>query len=75
MKDKPNPSLIVPKLYLLCVLFSIAGCASQPERWLTAEEDADLRAKCEPHGGCVAVPNPVWQQIEMLLRRMGGTAI
>ena len=59
---------------LAFVIMLMPGCAT--DRYLTAEEDAELRAKCEPHPGhCVAVPYPLWKKIEQLLRMMGGAAI
>jgi len=62
------------KAFVLIV--ALAGCATPPqERWLTAEEDAEMRAKCEPVGGCAMVPMPLWNQIEKLLRSLAGTSI
>ena len=59
---------------LAFVIVLMPACAS--DRYLTAEEDADLRAKCEPHPWhCVAIPYPLWKKIEQLLRSMAGTAI
>ena len=46
----------------------LAGCAG--DRFLTAEQDAEMRANCEP-GGCTCVPARQWDQIEQLLRRLG----
>lgn len=68
--------MIVRALLLLAILGALAlifiplsGCATQ-ERYITAEQDAEFRANCEPHG-CTVVPNPVWQRIEQLLRSLG----
>lgn len=62
------------KYLLIGLIILMPGCAS--DRYLTEAEDAELRAKCEPHPGhCVAVPTPIWRKIEQLLRMMGGTAI
>ena len=62
------------KLLLAFLIILMPGCAS--DRYLTAAEDAELRAKCEPHPGhCVAIPYPIWQRIEQLLKSMAGTAI
>jgi hypothetical protein len=47
---------------LLCLL--LAGCAS--ERYLSAEEDADMRKACETHG-CTIVPTPLWDQLKRAL--------
>ena len=56
------------KLALLLLLLS--GCASAPERYFTAEEDAKAREVCQE--GCVIVPNSVMAE---LLKRLRGTAI
>lgn len=56
------------KALLLCLV--LAGCATQ-SRYLTEAEDAALRAKCEPDG-CAAVPIPIWNKIEQLLRSLAG---
>ena len=59
--------------YVLAFLIILMpGCAS--DRYLTAAEDAELRAKCEKHD-CAIVPMPLWRQIEQLIRSMAGTAI
>lgn len=61
-------------LYLLSVVgifagvLALAGCAET--RYLTKEQDDEMRANCEAHG-CKVVPNPVWNQIEQLLRQLG----
>ena len=55
------------KALLLCLV--LAGCAT--DRYLTEAEDAALREKCEPQG-CAAVPIPIWQKIEQLLRSLAG---
>ena len=46
------------------------GCASG--RYVTDEQDAELREACEP-AGCRVVPAPLWQRIEQLLRALGGS--
>lgn len=46
----------------LCLL--LTGCAS--ERYLTAQEDADLRKACEERG-CVIIPSDLWGQVKRLL--------
>jgi hypothetical protein len=57
------------KPLLLCLL--LAGCATPPEqRWLTKEEDAELRAKCEGQS-CVILPGAVFQQLVERLRMLG----
>lgn len=61
------------RVLLAFLIILMPACAS--DRWLTVEEDADLRARCEPHGGCTAIPTPIWLKIEMLLKHLAGTAI
>lgn len=62
------------KYLLIGLIILMPGCAS--DRYLTAEEDAELRAQCEPHPGhCIAIPMPLWKKIEQLLRMMAGSAI
>lgn len=51
------------------IIASLSGCAE--DRWLTKEEDAEMRATCEPVGGCAVIPNPVWKQIERALGLVG----
>ncbi len=70
-----KPMLIIPVLIWLGIIIlsititvQISGCAS--ERFLTQEEDDEMRAHCAEHG-CAVIPNPAWQQIEQLLRRLG----
>ena len=59
--------------YVLAFLIILMpGCAT--ERYLTAQEDAELRAKCEP-ANCAIVPLKLLKQIEQLIRSMGGTTI
>ena len=62
------------RLLFAFLIILMPACAS--DRYLTAAEDAELRARCEPHPGhCVAIPMPIWKQIELLRRSLGGTAI
>lgn len=53
------------------LFFSIWGCAET--RYLSKEEDDELRTVCEPAGGCAVIPRPVWQKIEQLLGGMRGS--
>lgn len=55
----------------LLLLLLLAGCASAPERYFTAEEDAKAREACEATG-CAIVPIPIMRQ---LLERLQGVAI
>lgn len=52
------------RAFLLCL--TLTACAAPEPRYLTAAEDAEMRAVCEP-AGCVSVPAPVWGMIEELL--------
>lgn len=54
---------------IVSVSGALAGCAA--DRYLTAEQDAEIRATCEAHG-CKVVPSPLWEQIEAWLRSMSG---
>lgn len=56
-------------LSAIALVLGIAGCAE--ERWLTKEEDAEMRAYCEPQGGCALVPAPIWEQIKRVLKLEG----
>jgi hypothetical protein len=59
--------------YVLAFLIILMpACAS--DRYLTAAEDAALRAKCEATD-CAIVPMPLWIQIQQFIRSMSGTAI
>jgi hypothetical protein len=59
--------------YILAfMIILMPACAS--DRYLTADEDAELRAKCEP-ATCAVIPMPLWIQIEQFIRSMSGTAI
>ena len=63
---------------IAAVLLAVAlsACAVQPpapveRRYLTAEEDAQLRANCEKvEGGCVMIPAPIWEKIKAILERV-----
>lgn len=55
---------------LLAPLVACSSAPPVPERFLTAEQDAEMRNVCEP-AGCQIVPTPAWVQIEAILRRMG----
>jgi hypothetical protein len=69
---EPEDFTIVPLPFwfvlLIAALFSCAGCSSN--RYLTEEQDAELRAGCEEHG-CTIIPNPIWFQIREILKRHG----
>ena len=56
-------------LALLLLLALLVGCA-QPERYLTQEQDAQMRENCESEG-CVVVPEAVFQEMLRRLRQMG----
>lgn len=48
----------------LLLILLLSGCAS--DRYLTKDQDDEMRRSCEPEG-CAIVPNPLWKQIEYLL--------
>jgi len=63
-------------LATLVIAALLGACATPPQaRWLTQEEDAAMRARCMPVGGCALVPMPLWKQIESLLKHLAGTAL
>jgi hypothetical protein len=62
---------LVTILALIVALGTLSGCAE--DRYLTKEEDAEMRAYCEPQPqGCAVLPMHEWKQIEKLLQRMNG---
>lgn len=70
-----KPLLIIPALIWLGIVIAtivialqLSGCAA--ERFMTQEQDDEMRANCSEHG-CTVIPNPVWQQIEAILKRSG----
>jgi hypothetical protein len=60
-----------PVLVLL-LLILMTGCA-QPERYLTAEQDAQMRQNCE-QDGCVVIPETVFQEMVRRMRQFGALA-
>lgn len=46
-------------------LVNLAGCAE--DRYLSKEQDAEMRGLCEQQGGCTVLPTPMWKQIERIL--------
>lgn len=48
------------------LLAGISGCAST--RYLSEQEDAEMREKCEATG-CVAIPVPLYRQILEYIQR------
>ena len=60
---------LLRKFMWVMLLLGLAACAEKPSddsRYLTKEEDANLRAQCEkydPVGGCAAVPVPYLQKM------------
>jgi hypothetical protein len=51
----------------LVLVLLLSACASP--RYLTEEQDAQMRAVCESDpNGCIAMPASVWLQIERALK-------
>lgn len=53
--------------FLCVVIICLPGCSSP--RYLTEEQDDEMRNVCDPHG--CQVPYPAWVQIEEILKRAG----
>ena len=49
----------------LFLLAAIVGCASPPERFMTAEQDAYIYEQCQQ--GCAVMPAEVWEKIKKVL--------
>lgn len=71
-EDRKQRPIILPLIFwlasiacLLGIVAGLSGCAE--DRWLTKEEDAQMRSICEPVGGCALIPNPMWEQIKRVL--------
>lgn len=58
--------LVIVILLLSLGLF-LPGCSG---RYLTEEQDAELREVCEKQGGCTMLPTPVWREIREILRQL-----
>lgn len=52
----------------LLALAVLASCATPEPRYLTIEEDRQVRETCEPHGGRVMVPVPLMERIMRALK-------
>ena len=59
--------VIFAALALAMLLAPLGGCA---ERILTVEQDAEMKAACD-EVGCTVIPNPIWRQMESILKRHG----
>ena len=58
------------KYAALLALF-LVGCAEPDTRYLTKDEDQQLRERCEQYdsvGGCAAIPMPLFQRLIQSLR-------
>lgn len=51
------------------VLLLLCGCAQT--RYLSAEQDEQMRAHCEPDG-CAVIPAQQWEAIEKILQMLRG---
>lgn len=58
--------LVIVILLLSLGLF-LPGCST---RYLTEEQDAQLREVCERQGGCTVLPTPTWNEIRDILRQL-----
>ena len=63
---------MTPALVLILLLV-MGGCSSPPERYLTAEQDAQMRQNCE-QDGCVVIPETVFQEMVRRMRQFGALA-
>jgi hypothetical protein len=63
---------MTPALVLILLLI-MSGCAPQPDRYLTAEQDAQMRENCE-RDGCVVIPETVFQEMVRRMRQFGALA-
>lgn len=54
----------------LLLLVLLGGCAAQPDRYLTQEQDAQMRENCE-QDGCVVIPDSVFQEMVQRMQQMG----
>lgn len=55
----------------LALLVILSACAQDGARYLTKEEDQQLRERCEQYdsvGGCAAIPMPLFQRLIQSLR-------
>ena len=57
---------------VLVLLILLGGCAQQPERYLTPEQDAQMRENCQD--GCVVVPESVFQEMVRRMRQFGAVS-
>lgn len=58
--------IVVLGLLLFAILFFV-GCSST--RYLTAEQDAEMREICEKpeNHGCAVVPGRVWEYVQKMM--------
>jgi hypothetical protein len=57
------------KLSVFALVFLVSACAEN--RYLTKEQDAQIKEACEAQG-CVMVPVPVWQKIQEIFGQFRG---
>jgi hypothetical protein len=48
----------------------LVGCATVEERYLTKEQDDEMRQHCA-ESGCTVIPNAQWNMIERILQQLG----
>lgn len=66
MRDRQTVLGIVLAVGLILAILLLSSCATE-SRWLTKEQDAEMRANCEAKN-CVVVPGSVWLQIIQALQ-------
>lgn len=54
--------------------FALTACTPAYQHWLTDEEDANLKAKCE-HAECVMVRGAFWLEIKEFIYSLSGPRI
>ena len=57
----------------LVLLVACTALAPEEERFLTKEQDQQYKEACGLHTeGCVVIPVPAWNKIEIILRTVRG---
>ena len=56
------------KLAPLILALALSGCATT-DRYLTEEQDREMRATCE--NGCMVIAGPAWEQLRKAVKMCG----